>query len=48
MQKLSKDDLYSLERYSVVREEFRDKVMAHKRDRQLPLGTNATLYFKTR
>ncbi len=46
MQKLSKDDLYSLERYSVVREEFRDKVMAHKRDRQLPLGTNATLYFE--
>jgi Protein of unknown function (DUF3501) len=46
MQKLSKDDLYSLERYSEVREEFRDKVMAHKRDRQLPLGTNATLYFE--
>jgi hypothetical protein len=46
MQKLSKDDLYSLERYSEVREQFRDKVMAHKRDRQLPLGTNATLYFE--
>jgi len=46
MQKLSKDDLYSLERYSEVREEFRDKVMAHKRDRQLALGTNATLYFE--
>ena len=46
MQKLSKDDLYSLERYSEVREEFRDKVMVHKRDRQLPLGTNATLYFE--
>jgi hypothetical protein len=46
MQKLSKDDLYSLERYSEVREQFRDKVMVHKRDRQLPLGTNATLYFE--
>lgn len=46
MQKLSKDDLYSLERYAEVREEFRDKVMAHKLDRRLPLGTNATLYFE--
>ena len=46
MQKLSKDDLYSLERYSKVREEFRNKVMVHKRDRRLPLGTNATLYFE--
>ncbi len=46
MQKLSKDDLYSLERYSEVREEIRDKVMAHKPDRQLALGTNATLYFE--
>ena len=46
MQKLSKDDLYSLERYSEVREEFRDKVMAHKLDRRFPLGTNATLYFE--
>ncbi len=46
MQKLSKDDLYSLERYSAVREEFRDKVMVHKHDRRLPLGTNATLYFE--
>ncbi len=46
MQKLSKDDLYSLKRYAEVREEFRDKVMAHKLDRRLPLGTNATLYFE--
>jgi len=46
MQKLSKDDLYSLERYAEVGEEFRDKVMAHKLDRRLPLGTNATLYFE--
>ena len=46
MQKLNKDDLYSLERYSEVRAGFRDKVMAHKRDRHLPLGTNATFYFE--
>jgi hypothetical protein len=46
MQKLTRDDLYSLEQYASVRDEFRDKVMEHKRDRRLPLGTNATLYFE--
>jgi len=46
MQKLKKDNLYSLERYSEVRDEFRNQVMDHKRDRRLPLGTNATLYFE--
>ncbi|MFQ5982902.1 MAG: DUF3501 family protein [Woeseiaceae bacterium] len=46
MQKLSKEDLYSLESYDQVREEFREKVREHKRDRRLSLGTNATLYFE--
>jgi len=46
MHKLSKDDLYSLEKYSELRDEFRNNVMQHKRDRRLPLGTNATLYFE--
>jgi hypothetical protein len=46
MQKLQRDDLYSLERYAEMRDEFRSKVMEHKRDRRLPLGTNATLYFE--
>ena len=48
MEKLTRDDLYSLERYSEVRNDFRAKVLAHKRDRRLPLGTNATLYFEDR
>lgn len=48
MQKLSKKDLYSLERYAEARDEFRDRVMEHKRNRRLPLGTNATLYFEDR
>ena len=48
MQKLSKDDLYSLETIFRSREEFRDKVMVHKRDRQLSLGTNARSISKTR
>lgn len=46
MQKLHKEDLYSLEEYSEIRDEFRDRVMEHKRDRRLALGTNATLYFE--
>jgi hypothetical protein len=48
MQKLSRDDLLSLERYSDERAAFRDKVMAHKKNRRLELGTNAALYFEDR
>ena len=48
MQKLSHDDLYSLEKYSSLRDEFRADVLAHKRDRRLELGTNAALYFEDR
>ena len=48
MQKLTRDDLYSLEQYSSLRGEFREKVLAHKRNRRLELGTNAALYFEDR
>ena len=48
MQKLTRDDLYSLEQYSSVRNEFREGVIAHKRNRRLALGTNAALYFEDR
>ena len=48
MQKLTRNDLFSLEQYVSVRDEFRDKVLTHKRDRRLPLGTNAALYFEDR
>ncbi|MDH4108978.1 MAG: DUF3501 family protein [Gammaproteobacteria bacterium] len=48
MNKLTRDDLYSLEKYAEVRDRFRADVMAHKRDRRLALGTNATLYFEDR
>ena len=48
MQKLTRDDLYSLEKYSTVRSEFRDKVLEHKRDRRIEPGTNAALYFEDR
>lgn len=46
MKKLSRETLLSLEQYSEKRDEFRQAVMAHKRDRRLELGTNATLYFE--
>lgn len=48
MQKLTKSDLYSLEKYSEIRGDYREEVMRHKRDRRLELGTNATLYFEDR
>lgn len=48
MQKLTRDDLFSLEQYAEARPAFRDKVLARKRDRRLDLGTNAALYFEDR
>jgi len=48
MQKLSREDLFSLEQYAEARDEFRAKVLAHKRDRRIELGTNAALYFEDR
>ena len=48
MQKLTRECLYSLEQYAELRDQFRTEVMRHKRNRRLPLGTNATLYFEDR
>ncbi len=47
-QKLTRDDLYTLEKYAEVRAEFRERVLRHKKDRRLALGTNAALYFEDR
>jgi len=46
MQKLTRDDLFSLEQYAETRPAFRQKVLAHKRNRRVALGTNAALYFE--
>lgn len=46
MHKFTRADLYTLEKYAEIRGEFRDKVMTHKKNRQLPIGPNATLYFE--
>jgi len=48
MQKLSRDELYSLEKYAEIRASFRAQVMAHKKNRQVALGAHATLYFEDR
>ncbi|MEX2122418.1 MAG: DUF3501 family protein [Woeseia sp.] len=48
MEKLTRETLFSLEKYAEVRNDFRAEVMAHKRDRRLALGMNATLYFEDR
>jgi hypothetical protein len=48
MKKLTRDDLYSLEKYAEVRPEFRARVMAHKKNRHVPIGPVATLYFEDR
>ena len=46
MQKLSRDTLYSLEKYAAIRPEFRAKVMAHKDNRRVLIGEHAALYFE--
>ncbi len=48
MQKLKREDLMSLEQYTVAREDFRSKVLDHKRNRRIELGGNAALYFEDR
>jgi len=48
MSKLSRKDLYSLEEYSEIRDEFRARVIAHKKNRRLDLGENVVLLFEDR
>jgi hypothetical protein len=47
-EKLTREDLYSLEKYVEVRDDFRKKVMAHKEDRRLEFGDNVLLSFEDR
>ena len=44
--KLTRADLWSLEEYAQKRESFRQDVIAQKKNRQVALGANATLYFE--
>lgn len=46
MEKLTRENLLSLEKYAEVRPEYRTRIMAHKVNRRLPIGPHATLYFE--
>jgi len=46
MKKLTVSDLLSLERYSRERDDFRARVMAHKRNRQVSVGPNTMWLFE--
>jgi hypothetical protein len=46
MKKLTRENLFSLEKYSEIRNDFRLKIMAHKKNRRLAIGPNTTLYFE--
>jgi len=46
MKKLNRSALWSLEEYAERRSDFKNKVIAHKLNRQLPIGPNATAYFE--
>ena len=48
MQKLTVSDLMSLERYSRERSDFRTRVIAHKRNRQVNVGPNTMWLFEDR
>lgn len=48
MQKLIETDLLSLERYSRERPDFRARVIAHKKNRQLHVGPNTMWLFEDR
>lgn len=48
MHQLAITDLYGLEEYSRLRNEFRARVMEHKRHRRLHLGPHFTLCFEDR
>jgi len=48
MKKLSREDLFTLEAYSAQRAAFREKVIAHKKNRRVQLGEHVTLNFEDR
>src|SRR5690606_22854552 len=48
MEKLSHDNLYSLEQYARLRGELRARGIEHKKPRRASLGSNLNLYFEDR
>ena len=48
MNKLKREDLFSLEQYAEQRADFRDRVLAHKKNRRVNIGPHLSLYFEDR
>ena len=48
MEKISRNDLLSLEQYSHQRKKMREEIIAHKRDRNIAVGPNMTWCFEDR
>ena len=46
MNKLTPRDLMGLEEYARKRNEFRNKIIAHKKNRRVAIGDHAALYFE--
>lgn len=46
MKQLTRDDLFSLEKYAAVKNDFRARVIEHKKSRRVPIGKHAALYFE--
>jgi len=43
---LTREDLFSLEKYSAIKTDYRAKVIAHKKNRRIQIGDHAALYFE--
>jgi hypothetical protein len=48
MNPLSREDLFSLEKYAEQRAAFRAQVLEHKKNRRVAVGPNLSLYFEDR
>jgi hypothetical protein len=48
MQKLSRQELHSLEDYAAMRDEFRAQIIKHKKNRVLQVGPNVSMHFEDR
>jgi hypothetical protein len=48
MDKLYRNDLFSLEQYAEQRQAFRARVLEHKKNRRVDIGPNLSLYFEDR
>ena len=48
MNKITRNDLMSLEAYAEQRPEYRERIISHKKNRHVALGPNSTLYFEDR